>query len=372
MKTLKVTLEQHTPLIHFQHDQYGATLRASEVKPKLDRFLLEKLKHDSFIIEKALLHCKKGISKHELDESGLAFKYIFCKKEENWMGLSDSLSYKLRIVTNKKDYVNLKMTSNKFPFMLCNMDKKESDLVQFSFYKKIDLEFMSKYANLIDKIAEYLDDFLAITNFGSRQNKGFGSFFTKDKTLDDFKKSLSSSYHVAWTKEFSYRENLDGFNSLFNDLNNTYKSLKSGKRGIPSSLSYYFKESDQVALKNYIKKGISPIQTNYIRACLGITNELTVSSDCMALIEHYCENDDEKIERYQSPIMFKVFKQNIFLLYHDTFNSIVNKTFKFTFVDKKTKKYILQPSQTLNTPKMFEIEKFLGKHLKNGYKKIGL
>ena len=36
MKTLKVTLKQHTPLIHFQHEQYGATLRASEVKPKLD------------------------------------------------------------------------------------------------------------------------------------------------------------------------------------------------------------------------------------------------------------------------------------------------------------------------------------------------
>ena len=43
MKTLTVTLKQHTPLIHFQHDQYGATLRASEVKPKLDKFILTKL-----------------------------------------------------------------------------------------------------------------------------------------------------------------------------------------------------------------------------------------------------------------------------------------------------------------------------------------
>ena len=43
MKTLTVTLKQHTPLIHFQHDQYGATLRASEVKPKLDRFIFSLL-----------------------------------------------------------------------------------------------------------------------------------------------------------------------------------------------------------------------------------------------------------------------------------------------------------------------------------------
>ena len=29
---LKVQLEAQTPMIHFQHDQAGATLRASEVK----------------------------------------------------------------------------------------------------------------------------------------------------------------------------------------------------------------------------------------------------------------------------------------------------------------------------------------------------
>ena len=46
MHTLKVTLKQHTPLIHFQHDQEGATLRASEVKPKLDKFILTKLGGD--------------------------------------------------------------------------------------------------------------------------------------------------------------------------------------------------------------------------------------------------------------------------------------------------------------------------------------
>ena len=36
-------LQQQTPMIHFQHDEPGACLRASEVKPKLDRFLLKQL-----------------------------------------------------------------------------------------------------------------------------------------------------------------------------------------------------------------------------------------------------------------------------------------------------------------------------------------
>ena len=38
---VEFTLKQHTPIIHFQSDQVGATLRATELKPKFDRFLLE-------------------------------------------------------------------------------------------------------------------------------------------------------------------------------------------------------------------------------------------------------------------------------------------------------------------------------------------
>ena len=44
---LKVQLEAQSPIIHFQHDQAGATLRASEVKPKLDRFLLNKMEQEA-------------------------------------------------------------------------------------------------------------------------------------------------------------------------------------------------------------------------------------------------------------------------------------------------------------------------------------
>ena len=40
---LTYRLVQQTPLIHFQHSEKGATLRATEVKPKLDRFIAEKL-----------------------------------------------------------------------------------------------------------------------------------------------------------------------------------------------------------------------------------------------------------------------------------------------------------------------------------------
>ena len=42
MKELRFTLKQHTPLLHFQYEQERATLRVSEVKPKLDRYIVEK------------------------------------------------------------------------------------------------------------------------------------------------------------------------------------------------------------------------------------------------------------------------------------------------------------------------------------------
>ena len=43
MYKLEFELEQHTPIIHFQARDAGATLRASEVKPKLDKFILTQI-----------------------------------------------------------------------------------------------------------------------------------------------------------------------------------------------------------------------------------------------------------------------------------------------------------------------------------------
>ena len=40
---LEMQLEAQSPMIHFQNRQPGATIRATEVKPKLDRFILRGL-----------------------------------------------------------------------------------------------------------------------------------------------------------------------------------------------------------------------------------------------------------------------------------------------------------------------------------------
>ncbi|MDD2199480.1 MAG: hypothetical protein PHE08_07115, partial [Bacteroidales bacterium] len=83
------TLKQHTPIIHFQHDQDDATLRASEVKPRLDRFILTKLgaESDQNLVGNDAKY-KKGIE---------------VAKKRNWLVGDEehaALNYKLKIKTS--------------------------------------------------------------------------------------------------------------------------------------------------------------------------------------------------------------------------------------------------------------------------------
>ena len=53
MHKLIVELKQHTPIIHFQAHQKGATLRGSEIKPLINKYL-EKKYHNKYQIKVSL------------------------------------------------------------------------------------------------------------------------------------------------------------------------------------------------------------------------------------------------------------------------------------------------------------------------------
>ena len=82
MPKLEIKLKQHTPLIHFQHDQEGATLRASEVKPRLDKYILSKLS-----------------SKEKVQ--GQNDGWIKVKGDKTW------LDYKMRITDNPDNIISM-------------------------------------------------------------------------------------------------------------------------------------------------------------------------------------------------------------------------------------------------------------------------
>lgn len=160
MSNFKVefTLKQHTPIIHFQSDQMGATLRATELKPKFDRFLLENIKDLPF------------------------------KKNANG---EKSLDYKIKIIAHDNIIETIEKINPKNdkeipdPLFFGNMG---DNIVRkkFAHAKELKIEFFSFSSEIKKAIEEKFEAFLANTNFGTRQNKGYGSFYLDnpfDKTL---------------------------------------------------------------------------------------------------------------------------------------------------------------------------------------------
>ena len=86
---VEFTLKQHTPIIHFQSDQVGATLRATELKPKFDRFLInyvfknDKKQYQEYLIDKDknALNYKVKISNHSTNAISTPKAYVNAKNE---------------------------------------------------------------------------------------------------------------------------------------------------------------------------------------------------------------------------------------------------------------------------------------------------
>lgn len=187
----KYILQQQTPMIHFQDKEPGATLRASEVKPKLDTFLIAKI---------------GGIKNIQSNW------WIAYDKEKNEL-IHPALNYKLRFEASNDE-------SNSHPVYTKKTDKKgrtklegvgayfftetdESKIKKSSYYQKIEMFIFSTEPTLLSMMdADTLCEFFATHNFGFRQDKGFGSFIflgneSDRKTPADscsFAKNISNHY----------------------------------------------------------------------------------------------------------------------------------------------------------------------------------
>lgn len=263
MKTLKVTLKQHTPLIHFQHDQEGATLRASEVKPKLDRYIIENVFNNDYEKCKHFLVGYKKSDKKNVEEKEKAELYLNRDLENKFKRHGfKALNYKIRIRDIRKDEeiclmnnppkskynrttrrTEIIYSTETFPLILSNMGGKsrEEELVNFSFSECVELNFIflykeivdSKDLDLCDTIRKQITYFFANTNFGQRSNKGFGSF-TVDK-IDDVNISWKHiELYEHDTQLMKYDVDNVGYEKikkLFGVIDFYWKCLKSGVNG---------------------------------------------------------------------------------------------------------------------------------------------
>lgn len=232
MKTLTVKLKQHTPLIHFQHYQEGATLRASEVKPRLDRYILEKLGKGNYTEGCSMAAEKKwlvGANPLKKEHFALNYKIKIIPK--------DKKDFSLKIKTNKKG----KKVTEVFPLILSNMGGKddEMDLVNFSMYENIELTFNCFLDSIYNLIRNNVISFFANNNFGQRSNKGFGSFSVIQITDDSGKTKSINNFEYIEEGTLYLDFPIDNIDKLYSQKN-IFKNIELFWKNIKKECESYF------------------------------------------------------------------------------------------------------------------------------------
>jgi len=350
---VEFTLKQHTPIIHFQSEQVGATLRATELKPKFDRFLIQQ--NDDL------------------------------PKKKNANG-SLFLEYKVKITAiesniediEKKNPNNGKEKTD--PLFFGNMgDGKKKKFISS---KEIQIEFKSFDTNIRQAIQKYFEAFLANTNFGTRQSKGYGSFYINNSK---FNKDLIP-YKVYSFSTTKWKEDIKLFYSFLRqgiNLKNKYETTFYSK---PAIFSYAKSKGwtwDKKAIKRRYFKGIleqqdgdvvhySSSQEYLLRDLFGLSSSQEWGRDYRnAKIEKEDKRKDEEgkpmLQRFQSPLTFKVVDNRVYFWVNKTVDYMLNQTFTI----KAGKKEGLE----LKTPEIFDFNDFfeftfsinLRSHIKEKY-----
>lgn len=375
MHQLQFTLKQHTPIIHFQHEQDGATLRATEVKPKLDRFIIQQLG--------GIDNCREQHSEWFISSKHNALKYkikITPISKPKYIDLIQMETF-YDNEKGKMDFIRGKDGS--FPTFFGNMMKAEdfqSDETPYkkmSYYENLKLDIICFNQKLKKGIEDNIVEFFFTHNFGTRQSKGFGSF-TVDKSTILLKRPYL---------EFIKPE--DDIASVFKVINYYHLRLKSGvnfssydRRNNIQKCHYkeaYIKEfirNEKTGYewdKRWMKEEFFPIPKNtsdkrYVRALLGLsydykfttrTNPCNKTTKVPTNIAFNLSLDNtNEVQRIMSPILYKpIFINNnwrVYILVDDRhISNALDKNFQFNSnVRTHISKSIKTPALTLDFNKL--------------------
>ncbi len=409
MAVLKVELKQHTPIIHFQYFQEGATLRASELKPKLDKFLISKFKNNNIDYKKWLI----GNGEPE----ALNYKLKIFYGDESWEHyIEDPKTNDNNEFRQKQNDDGTYSTETfQYPLFFGNMGKNYSEdrsIKKFVLANdKIKLDFRSFISHLVDTIKNNFHEFIAQENFGSRQDKGFGSFYI-DKGDVNYKSLNENLFDYKF--EITAQNNHDlaiRFKSIFNQVDLFYRALRSGintKAHDRVTTTFYFKsllflyfknqniqwEKKTIKEKFFINDGLRRDGSllyyglNTQKTYLPSSDALTYSNNNKKLVKDLLglsteeswiyyknsitkteakldknnniikkEKKEDQIERFKSPIFFKIIESDTamkYIVYIKLFenNHIKGKWF---IIDSK---YGRNSSLPLQIPNNFSLHNF--------------
>lgn len=334
-------LVQHTPLIHFQHSEPHACLRATEVKPKLDRFLIEQLEKDDRFGDGRWKKWFVG------DGSQQSFDYMMrITPNSEQVERTQSIERAIARAEHRPPNANLhEIHKNYFGNMASGNNIQDTIRETFKeslLYKDgLTLTIRCFIPELLTFIDEHIRGFFMMHNFGTRQRKGFGSFTVDINTQPNAPKGFDL---VGKYCPNAYYCKLDGnvnADALLDAVWVISAFLRSGfNRGEGNYVRgfvfrYFQREKNPLANdKAFVKQQVlhnvyneatrgehlhpygNNVRYRYVRGLLG-TNEN--SRFCRAPNAHTPVYDiythsAEGIERFPSPLLFKPIGKFVFIL----------------------------------------------------------
>lgn len=337
-------LVQHTPLIHFQHSEPHACLRATEVKPKLDRFLIEQLEKDDRFGDGRWKKWFVG------DGSQQSFDYMMrITPNSEQVERTQSIERAIARAEHRSPNASLhEIHKNYFGNMASGNNIQDTvqaiqeTFKESLFYKDgLTLTIRCFIPELLTLIDEHIRGFFMMHNFGTRQRKGFGSFTVDISTKPNEPKGFDL---VGKYCPNAYYCKLDGnvnADALLDAVWVISAFLRSGfNRGEGNYVRgfvfrYFQREKNPLANdKAFVKQQVlhnvyneatrgehlhpygNNVRYRYVRGLLG-TNEN--SRFCRAPNAHTPVYDiythsAEGIERFPSPLLFKPIGKFVFIL----------------------------------------------------------
>lgn len=338
-------LVQHTPLIHFQHSEPHACLRATEVKPKLDRFLIEQLEKDDRFGDGRWKKWFVG------DGSQQSFDYMMrITPNSEQVERTQSIERAIARAEHRPPNTNLhEIHKNYFGNMVSGNNIQATIRETFKeslFYKDgLTLTIRCFIPELLTLIDEHIRGFFMMHNFGTRQRKGFGSFTVDINTQPNAPKGFDL---VGKYCPNAYYCKLDGnvnADALLDAVWVLSAFLRSGfNRGegnyVRGFVFRYFQReknplaNDKAFVKQKVLRNVydeatrgehlhpygNNVRYRYVRGLLG-TNEN--SRFCRAprgetredrTVHNIYIHSAEGVERFPSPLLFKPIGKFVFIL----------------------------------------------------------
>lgn len=341
-------LVQHTPLIHFQHSEPHACLRATEVKPKLDRFLIEQLEKDDRFGDGRWKKWFVG------DGSQQSFDYMMritpnSEQVERTQSIENGIERAIARAEHRPPNASLhEIHKNYFGNMASGNNIQDTvqaireTFKESLFYKDgLTLTIRCFIPELLTLIDEHIRGFFMMHNFGTRQRKGFGSFTVDIRTEPNAPKGFDLVGKYCPNAYYCKLDNDVNADALLDAVWVISAFLRSGfNRGegnyVRGFVFRYFQReknplaNDKAFVKQKVLRNVydeatrgehlhpygNNVRYRYVRGLLG-TNEN--SRFCRAPNAHTPVYDiythsAEGIERFPSPLLFKPIGKFVFIL----------------------------------------------------------